>query len=144
MTELSKCARKVTWPGGKHHFDLGSERALGVLAGDPHHTRLEFARHGYPLAAPPLVGQFGDTPAACLRRFQTSVYSTSDVKRVLEIGLYGAGMPATEAIALVAENVDGKPIGRLAMIAYGVLLALFMSPAEIAAGEAADALAAEA
>ena len=38
-----------------------------------------------------LPGQYGNTPAACFRRFEEGVYSISDVERVIEWGLIGGG-----------------------------------------------------
>lgn len=134
--KLSECARNVVWPGGQHDFDLGTERAMQILRGGGNMSPgvpYEFLQRGYPMSGCVLEGQFGDTPSACLKRFQTETYSISDIERVIEIGLYGGGMAARDAFDLVDKHVRGKPLGKLAMIAYGVLLALFMSQEEIEA-----------
>jgi hypothetical protein len=74
----------------------------------------------------PFPGQFGSTPAACLKRFDEGVYSPDDIERVIRIGLIGGGMSPDEADALVFEHVRGKPLSDNAAFAFQVLATLFM------------------
>ncbi|MDB5630432.1 MAG: hypothetical protein JWQ51_2772 [Tardiphaga sp.] len=130
MTELTECGRWLKWPGGEHNFDLGSSRAIQILNGQMF--------GGMPIAFMTLgdgflAGQFGSTPAACLKRFQQEVYSIRDVEHVLQCGLYGAGMAADDAVAVVKRAMVGKPLGPNAAIAYEVLAALFIGAVDASA-----------
>jgi hypothetical protein len=102
-----QCARRIAWSGGTHTFDLNHQWVRSVL---------EFRG----IAAP------GDSPAACLARFNADSYSIGDVERVLELGLIGGGMPENEVDELLNQHVRGKPVAPLAMIAFKVLAALFV------------------
>lgn len=104
---MSNCAKSINWAGGTHVFDLNSPRVAWMLGKSP------------------FPGQFGDTPAACLRRFGEEAWSTADVERIFEIGLIGGGLGRNEAASLVATHVRGQPIAANALIAYGVLANLF-------------------
>lgn len=73
----------------------------------------------------PFPGQYGDTPAACLRRFEEGVYSPTDIESIFRIGLIGGGLGVGEADALVNEHVRGQPIAQNAVIAVEVLSNLF-------------------
>lgn len=108
MNDTSDCARELEWPGGKHVFDLGRPWVRNVLL-----------VRGLP-------GQFGDTEAACLRRFHDQVFSTDDVDRLLELGLIGGGLSREEAEKLIDQHVIGKPIAPNAVIAFEILAALFV------------------
>lgn len=125
MTNLTACGRRLKWADGEYDFDLGSDRALKLLAGDPGAMPAAFLARGY-FGHAPLQGQFGDTPAACLKRFEQAVYSVSDVERILEISLYGGGMASSDAAALVDKHVRGKPLAPNAVIALEVLSLLFV------------------
>lgn len=104
---MSKCAKSINWAGGTHVFDLNSPRVAWMLGKSP------------------FPGQFGDTPAACLRRFEESVFSPVDVERIIEMGLIGGGTGRNEAAGLVASHVRGEPIAANALIAYEILANLF-------------------
>lgn len=99
----------ITWSGGTHAFDLTSRRVSWMLLQ---------AQHPFP-------GQYGSTPAACLKRFDEGVYSPDDIERVIRIGLIGGGMSEDEADALVFEHVRGKPFASNAASAFQILATLF-------------------
>jgi hypothetical protein len=122
---MNQCAREVTWAGGVHVFNLNDPRVLKVLNGDPEAVKILRTRTGV-FTLEPLRGQFGDTPAACFRRFQEGVYSLPDIERVLLYGLWGGGIKFGEADALVEEFVRNRPIHQNAVIAFGVLADLFV------------------
>ena len=108
---MSDSAREITWAGGVHTFDLNSRRVSWML---------QQAQHPFP-------GQYGSTPAACLKRFDEQVYSPDDIERAIRIGLIGGGMADTGADALIAEYVRGKPLAPNAVLAHAVITALFIS-----------------
>jgi hypothetical protein len=108
---MDECARELNWAGGKHVFNLNEKR-----------TRLILQQRGLP-------GQFGNTPAACLKRFEDGVYGIEDVERVLELGLAGGGMPAREVERLLNDHVRLKPLGPNAVVAVEILGALFVGGA---------------
>ena len=110
MTD-DKCARVITWAGGSHTFNLNHPWVRNVLS-----------FRGLP-------GPNGDTPAACLSRFDESNYSIDDVERVLELGLIGGGMSRRDADAVLAAHVRCKPLAPNVMIAIEVLAALFVGDA---------------
>lgn len=105
---MNVCAKEIEWAGGKHVFNLGNKRVLQIidLTGLP--------------------GPNGDTPAAALKRFEDGNYSIGDVERVIELGLQGGGMKASQADDLLGKHVRGKPLGPSAMTAFAILLALFV------------------
>jgi len=115
MTTADECAREITWAGGTHTFNLNEPR-----------VRLMMKVRGFP-------GQFGNTPAACLRRFSENIYSSDDVERVLEWGLIGGGLSSNEANRLLSENVRHRPIAPNAMAAFEVIAALFVGAANVGA-----------
>lgn len=102
------CAREITWAGGTHRFTLNHTWVRNVLA-----------FRGIP-------GPNGNTPAACLSRFDGANYSTDDVERIIELGLIGGGMPEREVEALLDAHVRSQPIAPNAIIAGEVLSALFI------------------
>ena len=102
--------KTITWAGGTHAFDLTSRRVSWMLLQ---------AQHPFP-------GQYGSTPAACLRRFDESVYAPDDIERVIRTGLIGGGLTEAEADSLVAEHVRGKPLAPNAAVAFEVLASLFV------------------
>ena len=108
MTETSKCARTVTWAGGTDIFDLSHPWVRNVLS-----------IRGLP-------GSNGSTPAACLARFEGSLYSPDDCERIFELGLIGGGKTRGEATKLLNEHVRGKPLATIAPIAFEILVALFI------------------
>jgi hypothetical protein len=113
MTD-DKCARAITWAGGSHTFNLNHPWVRNVLS-----------FRGIP-------GPNGDTPAACLSRFDAGTYSIDDVERVLELGLIGGGMTRREADAVLMAHIRGKPLAPNVMIALEVLAALFVGDANAA------------
>lgn len=113
---MSKCAIEITWAGGKHVFDLASPRVRWMLKQDQR----------------PFPGQYGDTPAACFKRFDEKVYAPNDVEQIIRIGLIGGGQSPQAADALIAEHVAGQPVVTNAMLANAVLTRFFI-------GDAADA-----
>lgn len=110
MTD-DKCARVITWAGGKHTFNLNHPWVRNVLS-----------FRGIP-------GPNGDTAAACLSRFDAGNYSIDDVERVLELGLIGGGMSKHEVQPILAQHVRSKPLAPNVMIAIEVLAALFVGDA---------------
>lgn len=106
---MSESAKEITWAGGSHTFDLNARRVSWMLLAGQH----------------PFPGQYGSTPAACLKRFEEAVYSLDDVERVIRFGLIGGGLGEAEAISLVAEHVRGKPLAQNAAVAFEVLASLF-------------------
>lgn len=105
---MSECARVIHWADRSDTFDLAHPWVRNVLA-----------YRGLP-------GQFGDTPVACLKRFEEGVYSTDDVERVIELGLIGGGKSRADAHALVEQHVRRSPIGSSAIVAFDVIAALFI------------------
>lgn len=121
---MNECAKEIEWAGGKHVFNLNHPRVLDVIAGN---RSRHFARtHTGALPLLPLQGQYGDTPAAALRRFEEGCYGISDIERVILYGLWGGGMGFAAADDLVEQHVRNKPLHRNAVIAYGVLSNLFV------------------
>ncbi|MBN8976150.1 MAG: gene transfer agent family protein [Rhizobiales bacterium] len=102
--------KTIAWAGGEHAFDLTSRRVSWMLLQSQH----------------PFPGQYGTTPAACLKRFEESIYSPDDIERVLLIGLIGGGLSEADADAIVAEHVRGKPLAPNAAVAFEVLASLFV------------------
>lgn len=121
---MSACAKQIEWAGGKHVFDLGEAKVRAVLAEE---RAKYFGRTSQGvLDLRPLVGQFGETPAACLRRFEENVYSLADVERVILYGLWGGGLSFAAADDLVEQHVRGKPLAPNAPVAFAVLSSLFV------------------
>jgi hypothetical protein len=105
-------------------FNLNDPSVLAVIS-DGHDLRnlalmLKFGGRA------PLAGHYGDTPAACLKRFLEQTYSIADIENVIILGLIGGGSKADEAFALVKEHVTGKPLAPNALIASTVITALFV------------------
>lgn len=100
--------KSITWAGGTHAFNLSHKWVVQSLA-----------IRGLP-------GQFGNTPAACLQRFERGVYSPNDIERVFELGLIGGGLSQSEAVSLVANHVRGQPMAGNAVIAFELLASLFV------------------
>lgn len=111
MTDDDKCARVINWAGGTHTFNLNHPWVRDVLS-----------FRGIP-------GPNGNTPAACLHRFDAGNYSIDDIERVIELGLIGGGMAEHEAEALLDQHVRSKPLAANVMIATEVLAALFVGDA---------------
>jgi len=107
MTD-DKFARVITWAGGQHTFNLNHPWVRNVLKYRGIH------------------GANGNTPAACLLRFETGTYSIEDIERVLELGLIGGGMDKQSADSLLDQHVRGKPIATLAVTAVQVLETIFI------------------
>jgi len=108
MSDTSDCARELEWSGGKHVFNLGHPWVRNVLS-----------IRGLP-------GQFGDTPAGCLKRFDESVFSLDDVALILELALVGGGLSRADAAKLIDRHVSDQPVAPNAVIAFQVLAALFI------------------
>jgi hypothetical protein len=104
---MSKSAREVAWAGGTHVFDLNSSRVAWML-----NDRLP--------------GQHGNSVAAAFKRFDEGVYSPRDIENVFRIGLLGGGMSEADAESLIAEYVRNQPLAPLALIAFGLVTAVFM------------------
>jgi hypothetical protein len=113
MTD-DKCARAITWAGGTHTFNLNHPWVRNVLS-----------FRG-------ISGPNGDTPAACLSRFDQGNFSIDDVERVIELGLIGGGMAERDVETLLDANVRGKPLAPNILIATEVLAALFVGDANAA------------
>lgn len=102
------CALSVTWGEGTYSLSLNHPWVRSVLG-----------FRGLP-------GPNGNSPAACLARFEAGTYSTEDVERVLELGLIGAEMSESDADKLLDQHVRGKPIATNAGTAAAVLVGLFV------------------
>ncbi|SFN02463.1 Phage tail tube protein, GTA-gp10 [Bradyrhizobium sp. Rc3b] len=127
---INPCARQIKFAGEVRTFNLNDSTVLATIAGGQDLRNLQLLmKFG---GRRPLGGQFGDTPAACLRRFLEQVYSVSDIENVIALGLIGGGMAADEAFQLVKEQVTGKPLAGNALIASEVISALFVGAAEAA------------
>lgn len=131
MTTTNPCARSIEFAGEIRTFNLNHPDILSVIAGG--HDLKNFALLLKMGGRPPLDGQYGSTPAACLKRFLQGEYSVSDTKNVILLGLVGGGMDVDAASALVAEHVTGQPLGANALIASEVISALFVGEQKEAA-----------
>jgi hypothetical protein len=129
-------ARKIEFAGKTRIFNLNEPKVLAMIAGGAKLKQVArmvtIARLG--IGRAPFAGQYGDSPAACHRRFVEKVYSAEDVENVIALGLIGGGMPEDEAFALIDEHVHGKPLEANAQIASETIAAL--AGAEKAAGKA--------
>jgi hypothetical protein len=114
MTD-DKCARVITWAGGTHAFNLNHPWVRNVIS-----------FRGIP-------GPNGDTPAACLSRFDAGNYTIDDIERVIELGLIGGGMPERDVDALLDAHVRSKQLAPNVLIATEVLAALFVGDANASA-----------
>jgi hypothetical protein len=108
VSEPNECAREVIWGNQTYSLNLNHPWVRNVLN-----------YRGLP-------GPNGNTPAACLARFEAGTYLLDDVERVLELGLIGAGMDDRDADKLLDAHVRGKPISNNAGVAAGLLVALFL------------------
>lgn len=77
-----------------------------------------------------LYGPNGNTPAACMARFQTETYSSEDIERVIELGLIGGGLSESDTEAVLDEHVRGKPLANNVSVAVNALLGLFVGSAQ--------------
>jgi hypothetical protein len=127
---INPCARQIPFAGEVRTFNLNDPAVLATMAGgqDLRNMALLMRFAG----RSPLDGQYGSTPAACLKRFLEQVYSVSDVENVIALGLIGGGTATDEAFALVKEHVTGQPLAANALVASEVIAALFVG-AEAAA-----------
>ena len=108
MSDANESAREVTWGETTYPMNLNHPWVRNVLT-----------YCGLP-------GPNGNTPAACLSRFEAGNYSIDDVERILELGLVGAGMAERDADQLLQAHVRNQPIATNAGIAAGLLVALFL------------------
>ena len=133
MTDITtnECARQIQFAGELRTFTLNDPQILAAIAGGTDLRNLPLLmKFG---GRPPLTGKYGDTPAACLKRFLQTEYSVSDIENVITLGLIGGGMSADEAFDLVKTHVTGKPLSANALIASEVVSALFVgAPSEAA------------
>ena len=123
----NRCARQISFAGKVRTFNLNDPKVLAMIAGGAKLKQVSrmitIARLG--IGRAPLAGQYGDTPAACHKRFLEKTYSATDVENVITLGLIGGGMAEDEAFALVDEHVVGKPLDANALIASETIAALF-------------------
>ncbi|MBN8974562.1 MAG: gene transfer agent family protein [Rhizobiales bacterium] len=105
-------------------FDLGAASVDAIIRGEIPADMAVARRFGF--IPRPLAGQFGDTAAACLKRFELSVYATADVQNVLALGLIGGGEAPSAAFEIVDTYVRGRPLAETAPVALVVLTALFV------------------
>ena len=110
MTDLNTTPKPMIWSGGEHVFTLNDPYVRNVLS-----------IRGLP-------GNFGDTPAACFKRFEQNIFSTDDVERVIYLGLIGGGLSIKEASTLVEKFVKSRPILENSNTAVSVLFTLFAVP----------------
>ncbi len=125
---MTSTARSFTLGDREHSFDLASPTVDAIIRGEIPADRAVARRFGF--IPRPLAGQFGDTAAACLKRFEQSVYSVGDVENVLALGLIGGGEVAAAAFDIVDTCVRGRPLAETAPIAFEVLAALFVGTGE--------------
>jgi hypothetical protein len=128
---MNECARELEWTGGKHIFNLNRTDVLAVLSGTG--PKMARVRSGV-LKFDPLKGHNGDTPAACLKRFDDGSYSIPDIERIVLYGLWGGGLSLSDADDMVAAHVRGKPLAANAAVAFEVLAALFVGASDAGAG----------
>jgi Phage tail tube protein, GTA-gp10 len=128
MTEqLHECARRLTWAGGTHVFNLADDFVLKVMAGALCPMPTALLLRGDYMNKGCFAGQFGDTPSAAMKRFNEGVYSLQDVEHIIELGLIGGGdVTVAEAVDLVDEHVRGRAIGPSAQLAFEIIAALFV------------------
>jgi len=123
----NRCSRQISFAGKVRTFNLNDPKVLAMIAGGAKLKQVSrmitIARLG--IGRAPLAGQYGDTPAACHKRFLEKTYSATDVENVITLGLIGGGMAEDEAFALVDEHVVGKPLDANALIASETIAALF-------------------
>lgn len=123
----NRCARQISFAGKVRTFNLNDPKVFAMIAGGAKLKQVSrmitIARLG--IGRAPLAGQYGDTPAACHKRFLEKIYSATDVENVITLGLIGGGMAEDEAFALVDEHVVGKPLEANALIASETIAALF-------------------
>lgn len=119
-------ARQLKFAGKVRTFNLNDPRVLAMISGGAQLKKvarmITICRLG--IGRAPLAGQYGDSPAACHRRFLEKVYSATDVENVIALGLIGGGMAEDEAFALIDEHVTGKPLEANALIASETIAAL--------------------
>jgi hypothetical protein len=129
MTKNStnRCARQISFAGKVRTFNLNDPKVFAMIAGGAKLKQVSrmitIARLG--IGRAPLAGQYGDTPAACHKRFLEKIYSATDVENVITLGLIGGGMAEDQAFALVDEHVVGNPLEANALIASETIAALF-------------------
>lgn len=71
-------------------------------------------------------GQHGDSIAAALKRFEEQVYSPADIENVFRVGLLGGGMADGDVHTLIATHVRGQPLEANAVIAFNLVVAVFV------------------
>jgi hypothetical protein len=125
-SKINPSARQFKFAGEMRTFNLNDPKVLAMIAGGAKLKNVArmvtIARLG--IGRAPLAGQYGDTPAACHRRFVEKVYSALDVENVIALGLIGGGVPEDKAFMLVDEHVAGKPLEANALIASEIIAAL--------------------
>jgi len=129
-TTTNPCARTIMFAGEARVFNLNTPKTLAAMSAGNLLNDMPLAMKFGGRA--PLEGQYGNTPAACLKRFLQTEYSVSDIENVIALGLIGGGMSVDAAFDLVAEHVTGKPLAANAVIASEVISALFVGAAEAA------------
>jgi hypothetical protein len=133
MSELHECARRITWAGGTHVFNLAHPVVMRMLAGAVAPLPTVLVMTGDYVGGKCLAGEYGATPAAAMKRFNDGIYSVGDVVNIIELGLYGGGdVSAADAVDLVNRHVRGRALGPSAQLAFEILAALFVGavPAE--------------
>ncbi len=120
------CAREIQFAGEVRTFNLSDPKVLATIQSNGISRDTDMALLMRFSGTSPLAGQYGDTPAACLKRFIEQVYSIRDVENVIALGLIGGGMSSEEAFDLVEDYVTGQPIASNALIASEVIMALFV------------------
>lgn len=100
--------QEIEWAGGKHVFNLNTPR-----------IRMMLSVMGLP-------GHGGNTPAACVRRFEEGTYELSDVERIIQFGLLGGGMAPRDVNDLLDMHVRSAPLTPNAALAAKILIHLFM------------------
>jgi hypothetical protein len=125
-SKTNPSARQIKFAGEVRTFNLNDPKVLAMIAGGAALKNVArmvtIARLG--IGRAPLAGPYGDTPAACHRRFVEKIYSPSDVENVIALGLIGGGTAEDKAFALVDEHVANKPLEANALIASEVIAAL--------------------
>ncbi|MBN8977856.1 MAG: gene transfer agent family protein [Rhizobiales bacterium] len=112
MTDTTETAKPITWAGGQHPMTLNHPW-----------VRANLSIRGLP-------GDYGSTPAACLKRFNEALWSIDDMERVIELGLIGGGLSRRDAADLVERFVRTRPLMENAPVAITVLSMFFVQPTE--------------
>lgn len=104
---MSETLKPIKWAGGEHAMTLNHPWVRNVLS------------------VCGLPGDYGNTPAACFKRFSSDLYSIEDIERIFYLGLIGGGMTIRDAQAVVEKEISTRPLLETGPVAMAVLSTLF-------------------